>query len=143
MITTADNPEVDTLADQPQACIQLPLGLLGFEQIKEYWLLETPEELPFRWLQARHDPSLTFLIVPAFEVRSDYQPDIGNDDVAFLQLGSPEDALIYGIVTLRPNGRATVNLKGPIVLHRSTLRGKQVVLANASEYPLQYPLPTE
>ena len=31
--------------------IQLPLGLLGFESIKEYVLLSKPDEAPFLWLQ--------------------------------------------------------------------------------------------
>ena len=125
-----------------QELVHLPLGLLGFEHVKTWRWLESPDELPFCWLQAAQEPNLTFLIVPAFDVLRDYRPDINNDDVAFLRLERPEDALIYGIVTLRPRGRATVNLKGPIILHRVTRRGKQVVLANAAEYSLQHPLPT-
>ncbi|MFO1497057.1 MAG: flagellar assembly protein FliW [Verrucomicrobiota bacterium] len=139
---TADTTDVDVLGPKIQGYIHLPLGLLGFERIKEYLWIETAEELPFRWLQARTDPTLTFLIVPAFEVLREYAPEISDEDAAFLGLESSEDALIFGIVTLRPHGRATVNLKGPIILHRDTQRGKQVVLTNAAQYPLQYPLPT-
>jgi flagellar assembly factor FliW len=50
--------------------------------------------------------------------------------------------LIYAVVTLRGPGRATANLKGPIVVNRSTGVGKQVVLLNAAQYPLQYVLPS-
>ena len=40
-----------------------------------------------------------------------------------------------------PNGGATVNLKGPIVVNRHTLRGKQVIPTNAPKFALQHPLP--
>jgi len=33
-----------------------------------------------------------------------------------------------------------VNLKGPIVINRRTLIGKQVILNNASRYSLHHPL---
>ena len=71
----------------------------------------------------------------------DYEPDVATEDVEFLELSSPEDALLFNIVTLRGDGRATVNLKGPIVVNRYTLKGKQVVLTNAARYALQHPLP--
>jgi flagellar assembly factor FliW len=138
---TAGSTEALEKPLQNNDIIELPLGLLGFEAIKEYVWLESPDELPFRWLQARDNPRLTFLVVPPFDVLPAYAPDIGDDDVAFLQLSQPSDALMFGIVTLRTRGPSTVNLKGPIVLNRFTRRGKQVVLVNALNYPLQYPLP--
>lgn len=140
-MNTAEISETGVTTTERQQCIELPLGLLGFEQFKEWRLLEAQDELPFRWLQAASDPGLTFLIVPAFEVLPTYQPEIHDDDARFLGLESAEDAVIFGIVTLRPRGKATVNLKGPVVLNRLTGRGKQVVLANAADYRVQHPLP--
>ncbi|MEJ0091179.1 MAG: motility-associated protein [Limisphaerales bacterium] len=39
--------------------------------------------------------------------------------------------------------RPTVNLKGPLIINRHTLAGKQVILANANatDYSVQHPLP--
>jgi flagellar assembly factor FliW len=120
--------------------IRLPLGLLGFERIKSYLLINNPDEAPFAWMQVPEDPSLAFLVVPPAAVHPDYRPELSNDDVAFIGLKNADDALIFNIVTLRPDGNSTVNLKGPVVLNRTTMTGKQVVLAN-SGYPLQHPLP--
>jgi flagellar assembly factor FliW len=128
----------ETAADN---VIHLPLGLLGLEQIKKYMLLASPEEAPFAWLQVMDDPNLAFLVVPVFDVVPGYQPDISHEDVEFLDLNGPEDALVLGIVTMRGNGRATVNLKGPVVINRHTRVAKQVVITNAAEYSLQHPLP--
>jgi flagellar assembly factor FliW len=141
MMKTAELTEPDQPMLGDDDIIHLPLGLLGFERFKEYSLIGRPEEAPFRWLQALDDPSLTFLVVPAFDVLSDYSPNISPEDEAFLGLSSPRDALVFGIVTIRRHAHSTVNLKGPIVLNRMSNRAKQIVLVNAADYPLQYPLP--
>lgn len=120
--------------------IQMPLGLLGFEQFKRYRLLAKPEEAPFLWLQVVDDPNLAFLVISPFVARPDYGPDLAPEDVAYLGLLKPEDALIFNIVTVRPGAPATVNLKGPIVLHRQRRLAKQVIPLNAAQYDLRHPL---
>ncbi|HYE32953.1 MAG TPA: flagellar assembly protein FliW [Methylomirabilota bacterium] len=120
----------------------LPCGLLGLEHIKRFRLVSNPEEEPFSWLEVDGETDLAFIVAPPCYVAPDYAPKLTDDDVEFLDLESPSDALIYNIVTLRGRNAATVNLKGPIVVNRHTMRGKQVILANASEYSVQHPLPT-
>lgn len=121
--------------------IQVPLGLLGFEQVKSYSLLFKPDEEPFLWFQMNEGGRQAFLVVSPFLVVPEYQPDISKDDVEFLELRSPEDSLLLNIVTLRKDGKATINLKGPIIINRRSLIGKQVIPNNASQYALNHPLP--
>jgi flagellar assembly factor FliW len=134
---------IDTEAPQAAtACnLRLPMGLLGFEQIKDYLLVASPAEAPFRWLQVRDNPALAFVVIEPFIVLADYHPDIPQQDVEFLGLKSSEDALLLNIVTVQGATRATVNLKGPVVINRTTGVGKQVVIANATDYSVQQPLP--
>jgi flagellar assembly factor FliW len=139
-VETTEAADLESLPVQTENVIQFPLGMLGFETIKRFALLENPQELPFRWLQVIDQPNLAFLVLPATQFLPSYQPDVPADDVKFLGLSQPEDALLFNIVTLRPGGVSTVNLKGPIVINRFTLRAKQVVLANAAEYSVQHPL---
>ncbi|HWQ92202.1 MAG TPA: flagellar assembly protein FliW [Clostridia bacterium] len=135
------NPIAETPA-APEICgVRLPMGLLGFERIKDYLLIANPDEEPFRWLQVQENPALAFVVIEPFLIAPDYHPDIPQVDVEFLGLANPEDALLYNIVTLHGAQRATVNLKGPVVFNRHTLVGKQVILANAGEYSVQHPLP--
>lgn len=127
---------------QPVICeVQIPTGLLGFEPMKKYLLIANPAEEPFRWLQVKDNPSLAFVVVDPFLITPDYHPDIPQADVEFLGLAAPEDAALFNIVTLHGSRRATMNLKGPVVINRNTGIGKQVILANAAEYSLQHPLP--
>ncbi|MBI3416697.1 MAG: flagellar assembly protein FliW [Verrucomicrobia bacterium] len=137
----AELTEPELLETEQDNVIHLPLGLLGFEKIKKYVLLADPEEAPFLWLQVMDDPNLAFLVLFPLTIIPDYHPDISAEDAEFLGLEEPADALVFNIVTLRPQGKATVNLKGPIVLNRRTLMGKQVIPVNAAEYSLQHPLP--
>jgi flagellar assembly factor FliW len=129
------------LSEKTTSTIRFPLGLLGFEGIKDFMLLVNPGEEPFLWLQVSNDPALAFLVVSPFTVLPTYQPDISNEDTQFLGLKEPKDALLLNIVTVRGPQQATLNLKGPLVLNRHTLVGKQVIPANAAEYSVQFPLP--
>jgi len=140
-IESADTNRLESLTVQNENIIHLPLGLLGFEHIKHYALLQNPNESPFCWLQVLNRPNLAFLVLPALEVFPDYEPDVPAEDVKFLGLNGPDDALVFNIITLSAKGSATANLKGPIVVNRFTLKGKQVVLANAARYSIQHPLP--
>ena len=109
--------------------------------MKNYLLIANPEEQPFRWLQVKDNASLAFIVVDPFLVVPDYHPDIPQVDIDFLGISSPEDAALLNIVTLHGANRATINLKGPVIVNRQTGVGKQVILANASEFSVQHPLP--
>jgi flagellar assembly factor FliW len=132
--------EMECVRVKTENVIHMPSGLLGFEDLKQFVLLSDLENAPFSWFQVLDDSSLAFLVLPPFEAVPDYQPDLSDEDVAYLELKKADDALIYNIVTMRGEN-ATVNLKGPIVINRFTLRGKQVVLHNASTWSVRHPLP--
>lgn len=136
----AADPQTQSYEVKPESIVELPLGLLGFEEHKRYVLLSKPDELPFQWLQMLEPPHQAFLVIPSCQVTSGYQPELSQEDVDFLGLEGPEDALVFNIVTLHSGGDATANLKGPIVLHRQTLKGKQVIPLNAADYALRHPL---
>ena len=134
-------PETEPLETAPPIEVRFPMGLLGFEHLKDYLLVTNPGEEPFMWLQVKDNGPLAFVIVNPFLISPDYQPDLPQTDVEFLGIDQPDDALLFNIVTLHKGDHATVNLKGPIVINRHTNIGKQVVLANAVEYAVQHPLP--
>lgn len=133
--------EEPILRSATETPLELPLGLLGFEQIKKYALVAEPGEEPFLWLQMLEGPGHSFLVLPPSSVVPDYAPELTDEDVAFLGLQNPSDAVVLNIVTLRANGSSSVNLKGPIVFNRRTCVAKQVIPLNAARYPLQFPLP--
>lgn len=133
--------EKETVATAMDNRIRLPAGILGFEQFKDYVLLAKPVEMPFAWLRPADSTSLAFVVINPFFVMPNYAPDIPEADVEFLGFKEPDDALLFSIVTLRGPNCATLNLKGPIVINRHTHVGKQVIIANATNYSVEHPLP--
>jgi len=138
---TLEMIEPETSSVVPHRAIQLPLGLLGFERVKNYVLTANPHEAPFQWLQMVDSAQKAFLVVSPFLVLPTYEPDIPADDVEFLGLTEPSDAQVLNICILRKDGQATINLKGPVVINRHTGIGKQVIPNNAAQYSLRHPLP--
>ncbi|HWD93770.1 MAG TPA: flagellar assembly protein FliW [Verrucomicrobiae bacterium] len=132
--------EVEPVASVAASDLRLPMGLLGFERMKDYLLIANPAEEPFGWLQVKGDTSLAFVVLNPFLIVPDYSPDIPQADVEFLGLSDAQDAMLLNIVTVHKQGQATLNLKGPIVINRHTGVGKQVVIANATDYSVQHPL---
>jgi flagellar assembly factor FliW len=120
--------------------LQFPCGVLGFEQVKGFKLHAFADLHPFLWLEGQSAHGLCFLVVPPCYVVESYSIELTNEDVEFLGLCDPEDAIVLNIATFHPNGSITVNLKGPIVYHRDTLVARQVVPKNAAGLSIKHPL---
>jgi flagellar assembly factor FliW len=140
-LLTMENYCAQTQPQPANDVIRLPYGLLGFERVKNYMLLANRDEAPFMWFQMLEEAKRSFLVVVPTVVMPEYQPVLGDGDAEFLEIESPGDAFMLSIVTLKAHGHATVNLKGPIVINRRTLIGKQVIPNNANGFPLKHPLP--
>jgi flagellar assembly factor FliW len=140
-MSVAEPVETKPRAESRERVVRLPLGLLGFEHIKDFVLVTNPDDEPFLWLQVKSDPNLAFLVLSPFGIIPAYRPDIPADDIAFLQVEKPTDALLLCVVTVRGDRPPTINLKGPIVLNRHTLLGKQVIPTNAASLSVACPLP--
>jgi flagellar assembly factor FliW len=136
---TVESAEPQRIQVQNENVISMPLGLLGFEGVKKYILLSSPEDEPFLWLQMLDDVNQGFVVTSPSAVLPDYAPDISQQDVEFLGIQSPADALVLNIVTIRGN-QATINLKGPIVVNRNTLLAKQCIPTDVASYSLQQPI---
>jgi len=111
--------------------ITFPQGLLGFEPLKDYVLLDA-ERQPFFWLQSIDDERVAFIIIDPFIFRPDYEANIDNDELKVINISDPEKALIFSIVTIPAAGPMTANLQGPLVINRDTRRGLQVILTDPS-----------
>ncbi len=109
---------------------RFPEGLHGFEAYTEFVLVPTARE-GFWWLQAADEAQLAFLLADPFRVSPGYEVDLGEGDIRFLGLGTPEEALVLTVVTLpgSKEERATTNLRGPVVFNTRAQLGRQVVSA--------------
>jgi flagellar assembly factor FliW len=114
----------------PRQKITFPRGLFGFETCRDYVLLDA-ERQPFYWLQSADSEGVAFILVNPFLFRPDYEVNIGNEELAEIDILVPEKALIFSIVTIPPDGGPmTANLQGPLVINRDTRMGKQAILTD-------------
>ena len=105
-------------------------GLFGFELLRDY-ILFSADEPPFYWLQSLNDAQIAFILINPFLFRHDYEVYIDDEVCCELGLSSPEQVLIFAIVTISADGTAiTMNLQGPLIINSITRFGKQVVLTD-------------
>ena len=109
--------------------IEFPSGLFGFESIKNYVLIDA-ERQPFLWLQSIEAEHIAFILINPFLFRPDYELDIDDDLVKEIGIESPEEALIFSIVTIPASGSMTANLQGPLIINKKTRIGKQGILTD-------------
>jgi flagellar assembly factor FliW len=119
--------EID--ADERQR-VSFPGGLLGFEQFKDYILLDARQK-PFFYLQSVDVPDLAFILIDPFLFRPDYSLDVGDDYLGDIGVTQPEDVLVFAIVTVPTDGgAATANLMGPLIVNKRNRLGMQTVLGD-------------
>lgn len=110
--------------------VNFPQGLFGFEENHDFILLDAEHE-PFMWLQSSDDQAIAFVLVNPFLFRPDYEVNIANDELSDIGIASPENALIFVIVTIpQDGGPMTANLQGPLVINKENMKGKQAVLTD-------------
>ncbi|MDR1444679.1 MAG: flagellar assembly protein FliW [Treponema sp.] len=109
--------------------IVFPRGLFGFEEVKNYVLLDA-EQQPFYWLQSVEREQVAFVLIDPFLIRPDYELSIDNEELADIGINTPEKALIFTIVTIPAEGPMTINLQGPLAINRETREGKQAILSD-------------
>ena len=112
--------------------ISFPRGILGFEHIREYALLNA-SQWPFYWLQAIEVPDLAFILIDPKIFRADYTVDVDDNDFSeiFLNPGDAENMLVFAIVTIpEDQKKMSANLQGPVVINREKKIGKQFISIN-------------
>ena len=127
--------KVDTKAyglievDEKQKVL-LPQGLFGFEDFREYVIIDA-EHQPFLWLQSLDEKDVAFILINPFLFRKDYEINTTKDEEKEIGLTSPENALIFVIVTIPQDGSPmTANLQGPILINKQNMTGTQAILTD-------------
>jgi flagellar assembly factor FliW len=119
--------------------IALPDGVLGFEDLKSYIILDHfDKESPFKWLQSVEDPSLAFVITDPLVFVPEYKAKISKEEVSSIALSDASKALIVVIVNIkRDHSEITVNLQGPIVINSEKKLARQVII-RGSDYSVRH-----
>ena len=129
------------LVVEAQNIINFNPGLLGFENLTSFVLVDIAKIPNFKWLQSIENTELAFLLVDPFTIKSDYYMELNDEIIEKLEISIPEDVLVYTTVTVPNSGfkDATTNLVGPLIINWTQKKGKQIISErenNVIKYPL-------
>ena len=107
--------------------IHFPRGIIGFENRKQFTLLQIRPDAPFLVLQSMDDPGLGLLVADPYGFMPDYTLKIGDAEQKMLQVDKREDLAILVTVAIPP-GRpeeTVISFTGPILINHAAKIGIQ------------------
>jgi flagellar assembly factor FliW len=124
-----DTTRFGTLEIDDSSVIRMPKGPLGFEENRDYCLIQHCPDSSFRWLQSVDEPGLAFVVVDPSQFFAGYEFEAPDAEAETLGLTSADDAMILVMITISEEGREiTANLAAPILVNSRSLMGTQVIL---------------
>ncbi|TYP50919.1 flagellar assembly protein FliW [Thermosediminibacter litoriperuensis] len=121
--------------------INFPSGIIGFEDLKRFVLIDHPGSDVIKWLQSVDDPVISLPVADPTAFYSDYVPQISKDDLETIKVKNIEDAVVLCVITVPADiQKATINLKAPVILNPTRRLADQMIAENP-EYRVKHPLP--
>lgn len=109
--------------------IHFPEGLLGFNELRKFVLLDDPTDEIFAWLQSCEEPDIAFPLLEPELFTSNYQVGLTKHDLEVLGLKSQEGVRSFSIITIPQDPtQMTANLKAPVVINVTKRLARQCVL---------------
>ena len=108
--------------------ISFPRGIIGFENDREFTLLQMRDEFPFLMLQSLTTPDLGLLVTDPYSFYPDYQIEIGDAEQRILQVNDRNQLTVLVTVHIPPKHpeKTAMNLSGPILINHELKMGLQV-----------------
>ncbi|MCC0637104.1 MULTISPECIES: flagellar assembly protein FliW [unclassified Clostridioides] len=120
--------------------VTLKKGILGFENLREYELLDIENNDTLKEFNSTEEDCIGFIIVSPFEIIKEYEIVLNKDIIENLEIESPNDIMIFNIITLGQTlEESTVNMKAPIVINIKNNYGMQIILQE-EKYSIRHPL---
>lgn len=115
-------------------------GLLGFESLKRFFIVDPADETLILWLQSADSADVAFPILEPKLFKGDYKVRLSANELRTLRIdaANKKDTLVYCILTIPAEVSAmTANLKAPIVINTASRQARQVVLQE-NEYSVKF-----
>ena len=135
----------DTMKYTDDSVICLPGGLPGFEQEREFVLIDQPHRRPLVFVQSLRTPALCFLALPVRSVDAAYRLSISADDLELIGFVPSRQPLIgaevacLALIAFGADQSMTANLMAPLVINLSTRIAAQAIQVGCN-YSHRHPL---
>ena len=112
--------------------INFPEGLLGFENLKRFFVVDPGDSTLILWLQSIEDDKIAFPIIEPKIFKPDYVAKLLPADMNSVELETLTQAKIYSILTIPADiTQMSANLKAPVVINNEKKVAKQIVLQDS------------
>jgi len=106
-------------------------GLLGFNDLEKFVLLDDPNDEIFAWLQSCDEPSIAFPVLEPELFEENYKLEMTKADLQILGAEDTSNLRSFCIITIPEDpSRMTANLKAPVVVNIDKRVARQCVLQN-------------
>lgn len=128
----ADTKEIDTRLGRQKVAldkvIHFPRGIIGFEDRKDFTLLQIRPEAPFLVLQSMDDPGLGLLVADPYGFAPEYRVKIGDAEQKLLRISDRKKLAVLVTVAIPPGKpeETVISLVGPILINHAARLGLQV-----------------
>ncbi len=109
--------------------IKFPEGLLGFNDLRNFVLLDDPTDDIFAWLQSCELAEVAFPVLEPDLFKTSFHVNLGKRDLESLNMENMNRARVYCIVTIPDDPtQMTANLKAPVIINIPARIARQCVL---------------
>lgn len=107
-------------------------GLLGFEKLTKFFIVDPGDQTLILWFQSIDDAATAFPIIEPKVFLPDYSVRLLPAELASLGLEGLNEASIYVILTIpEVVTEMSANLKAPLIINNQTKSARQIVLQDS------------
>lgn len=123
------------------SCFEMIQPIIGYENEREFILIQHRENDVFKWFQSIKTPELAFAVAFASSFGIDYSYELPDGVQEYLNIKEVDDILTLNTVVIpHENPKAsTINLLAPLVFNIHSRKGAQIVLSDPN-FKIDHPL---
>ena len=109
--------------------VRFPEGLLGFNDLESFVLLDDPNDEIFAWLQSCDEPSIAFPVLEPELFEEGFSLKLSKADLQSLDETEAQKLRSFCIITIPEDpAKMTANLKAPIVVNVNKRIARQLLV---------------
>ncbi len=116
-------------------------GILGFESLKKFFIVDPGDQTLILWLQSSDDPNIAFPVLEPKIFLPGHSIKLLPAELQTLGLQGPGEANVYTILTIPSNNikEMSANMKAPVIVNTKTKEARQIVLQD-NKLEVRYPM---
>lgn len=104
-------------------------GILGFENLKNFFLVDPGDQTLILWLQSTENPTVAFPVIEPNIFLTDYSVSLLPVEMNSINIQSMNETQVYVILTIpQVVTEMTANMKAPIFINSKSRDARQIVL---------------